>query len=96
MDCSPPGCFVLGFSKQKYWSGLACLPPKDLLDPGIKTAPVLSSVLLRGFFTTSATRIVQTGKSGWGQIREREDNEKLLPVENFQRVSLPTQSLSPL
>ena len=94
MDCSPPGGFVLGFSKQEYWSGLPCLPPRYLLNPGIETTPLLSSVLLCGFFTTSATWIVQTGKSGWGQIWE--DNEKLLPVENFQRVSLPTQLLSPL
>ena len=94
MDCSPPGGFVLGFSKQEYWSGLPCLPPRDLLNPGIEITPLLSSVLLCGFFTTSATWIVQTGKSGWGQIWE--DNEKLLPVENFQRVSLPTQLLSPL
>ena len=25
-----------GFSKQEYWSGLPCLPPRDLSNPGIK------------------------------------------------------------
>ena len=25
-------------SRQKYWSGLPCHPPGDLLDPGIKRA----------------------------------------------------------
>ena len=24
----------MGFSRQKYWSGLQCLPPRDLPDPG--------------------------------------------------------------
>ena len=26
----------MGFSRQKYWSGLQCPSPGDLLDPGIK------------------------------------------------------------
>ena len=26
----------VGFSRQEYWSGLPCLPPGDLLHPGIK------------------------------------------------------------
>ena len=28
----------MGFSRQEYWSGLPCLPPGDLPDPGIKPA----------------------------------------------------------
>ena len=38
----------MGFSRHKYWSGLPCPPPGDLLDPGIKQA----SLALAG---TSAT-----------------------------------------
>ena len=26
----------IGFSKQEYWSGLSCSPPRDLPDPGIE------------------------------------------------------------
>ena len=26
----------MGFSSQEYWTGLPCLPPEDLPDPGIK------------------------------------------------------------
>ena len=26
----------MGFSRQEYWSGLACPPPGDLPNPGIK------------------------------------------------------------
>ena len=28
----------MGFSMQEYWSGSPCLPPGDLLDPGIEPA----------------------------------------------------------
>ena len=38
----------MGFSRQQYWSGLPCLPPRDLPDSGIKPAfPALAGV----FFT---------------------------------------------
>ena len=39
----------IGFSRQEYWSGLPCLPPGDLSDPGIETT---SPALAGGFFTT--------------------------------------------
>ena len=39
----------MGFHRQRYWSGLPCLFPRDLPDPGIKpVSPVLSG----WFFTT--------------------------------------------
>ena len=41
-------------SRQEYWSGLQCLPSKDLPDPGIEPM-TLTSPLSGGFFTTSAT-----------------------------------------
>ena len=45
----------LGFSRLEYWSGLACPPPGDLPDPGIKPTSLTSPALAGGFFTTSAT-----------------------------------------
>ena len=36
MDCSPPGSFVYGFSRQEYWSELPFPSPEDLPDPGIE------------------------------------------------------------
>ena len=45
----------LGFSRQEYWSGLPCLPPGDLPDPGIQPASVMSPALAGGFFTTTTT-----------------------------------------
>ena len=41
-----------GFSRQYYWSGLPCLPPGNLPDPGIKPASLLSPALGGRFFTT--------------------------------------------
>ena len=38
MDCIPPGSLDMGFSRQRYCSGLPCPPPGDFLDWGIKPA----------------------------------------------------------
>ena len=38
MDCSPPGCLSMGFSRHEYWSGVPCPLPGDLPDLGIKPA----------------------------------------------------------
>ena len=46
----------MGFSRQQYWSGLPCPPPRDLPDPGIEPESLVSPALAGGFFTTSATR----------------------------------------
>ena len=45
----------MGFSRQKYWSGLPCPPPEDLPDPGIESTSIMSPALAKGFFTSSAT-----------------------------------------
>ena len=42
----------MGFSGQEYWSGMLCLSPGDLPNPGIEPA---SLALAGRFFTTSAT-----------------------------------------
>ena len=40
------------FSRQEYLSGLPFLTPRDLPNPGIKRASLLSSALAGRFFTT--------------------------------------------
>ena len=45
----------MGFSRQESCSGLLCLPPGDLPDPGIKPASLMSPELTGGFFTARAT-----------------------------------------
>jgi len=45
-----PLCMVL--SRQEYWSGLPCPPPRDLPNPGIETMSLMSPALTGGFFTT--------------------------------------------
>ena len=45
----------MGFPRQEYWSGLPLPPPRDLTDPGVEPASLVSPALAGGFFTTSAT-----------------------------------------
>ena len=45
----------MGFSRQKYWSGLPCPPPRGHHNPGIEPVSLMSSSLAGGFFTTSTT-----------------------------------------
>ena len=44
----------MGFSRQEHWNGLPCLPPGDLLDPGIEPGSPASPASADEFFTTSA------------------------------------------
>ena len=53
-DCSRQVPLSMMFSRQEYWSGLPCLLPGDLLDPGIEPVSLMSPALAGGFFTTSA------------------------------------------
>ena len=57
----------MGFSRQEYWSGLPCLSPGYLPDPGIKPAFLLSPALAGRFFTTSAT---WEAPSNWAALPE--------------------------
>ena len=45
----------MGFSRQKYWSGLPCPPPGDLPNPGIEPISLMSLAMAGVFFTTRAT-----------------------------------------
>ena len=49
--CQPP--LAIGFSRQKYWTGLPCSLPGDLPDPGIKPVPFICPAVAGVFFTTS-------------------------------------------
>jgi len=46
----------MGLSGQEYRSGLPCLSPGDLPDPGIEPVSLTSPALADSFFTTSATQ----------------------------------------
>ena len=49
--CQAP--LSMGFSRQKYWSGLPCPPPGHLPDPGIEPESLASPAMAGKFFTTS-------------------------------------------
>ena len=53
----------MGFSRQKYWSGLPCPPPGDLPDPGIEPVSLTSPTLAGRFVTTNTTWEAQTTRS---------------------------------
>ena len=44
-----------GFSRQEYWSGLPCPPPRDFPVPGFEPTSLMSPALASRFFITSAT-----------------------------------------
>ena len=50
VTCQAP--LSMGFSRQEYWTGLLCPPPRDLPEPGIKP---WSLALASRFFTDSTT-----------------------------------------
>ena len=75
----------MGFSRQEYWSGLPCLPPGDLPDPGIKPKS-LTSPVLAGEFTTTLVVVkhIETAhlytvydRLGWGTFCFRVARRKL-------------------
>ena len=34
----------MAFSRQEYWSGLPCFPPRDLPDPGVEPTSLVSCI----------------------------------------------------
>ena len=69
----------IGFSRQEYWSGLSCAPPRDLLSPGTELE---SSALAGGLFP-----IVPTGTPlSWPEGPE--DHQGLSNPGNVVHLSL--------
>ena len=56
-SCQAP--LSMGFSRQEYWSGLPCPSPRDLPDPGIKPASLISPALAGVLFAVSAAWEIQ-------------------------------------
>ena len=44
----------MGFPRQEYWSGLPFPSPRDLPNPGIETAGLMSSAMAGKFFTSES------------------------------------------
>ena len=71
----------MGFSKQKYWSGLPCPPPGDLPNLGVKCMSLKCPALAGMFFTISDTREAHLKsmanlkierEKGWAKRKKRE------------------------
>ena len=65
--------FSMGFSRQKYWSGLPCPPPGDLPDPGIKTASLTSPAVAGRFSTSSAIWEALVNDRHWQEVWRQRD-----------------------
>ena len=81
----------MGFSRQEYWSGLPCLHPGYLADPGIKPVSLMSPALAGMFFTTNSTREALTNKS----VSSVTHSCPTLQPHGLQHTRLPCLSPSP-
>ena len=54
VDLAHQAPLSMRFSRQEHWSGMQCVPPGGLSNPGIKPS-LMSPVLTGRFFVTSAT-----------------------------------------
>ena len=66
VDCQ--ALLSMGFSRQKYWSGLPCPSPMDLPNPGIEPMSLMSPALAGGFFTTNATWEALKGLLSYNEV----------------------------
>ena len=84
----------MGLSRQEYWSGLPCPPPRDPSHPWIELVSLRSPALAGEFFTTSATceahiyshKITKAQPSTTVQLpawKETEEERGLLRAENL-------------
>ena len=91
MDCSPPGSSVHGFSRQEYWSGLPCPPPRDLPDPGIEPTSLMSPALAGGFVSTSTTQeaCIPCKSIYLGPLKEQEPAQGRLHVAHRPHAEFP-------
>ena len=107
MDCSPPVSTSMGFSWQKYLSGLPFLSLGDLSDSGIKPVSLMSSALAGRFFTTSTTNLYcciiyisykchrdRLGPEAWGPLLQCLHLDKLR--QKFHAPHLSSWNLSPV
>ena len=51
------------FSRQEYWGGLLCPPPRDLLDSGMEPMSLMSPASACEFFTVVKPKDKRTGKN---------------------------------
>ena len=74
IDCSPPGSSVHGILQANILECIAVSSSRDLPDPGIKLASLMSLALADGFFTTSAT-----WEALWGMLGLLSTIESIIP-----------------
>ena len=86
MDRSPPGSSVHRILQARILEWVACPPPGDLPDPGIKSASLTFLALAGRFFTTSTTWEAQV------TIGPRNSTPRYIP-KRTESISMSTQKL---
>ena len=59
----------MGFSRQEYWGGSPCPPPRDLSDPRIESMSFMFDALAGRFFTTWEAQLGLF--PGWGKMQKK-------------------------
>ena len=91
MDHSLQGSFAMGFSRQEYCSWFPCLPPGDLLNPGIEPVSLMSPGLVLQNLPANAGGIRNMGsipESGYSWRRKWQPIPVFLPKEPHEQGSL--------
>ena len=78
-----------GFSRQEYWSGLPCLPPGDLPDPGIEKDMQRIADWLSGFTHSCWWRITKkTSVRKRVCVQMQEGSGEGVYLGNFERPGM--------
>ena len=83
VDCSHQAPLSVGFSRQKYWSGLPCPPPGDLPNIGIRYLSLVSPALAGRFFATALSCVVNLGLKVLNESFQKQTTHKFYFVGHF-------------
>ena len=82
--CQDP--LSMGFSRQEYWSGLPCHPPRDLPDPGLEPMSLMSPALVGNFFNTSSIWEAQLIHSNSNNINNKNNTCYVLHIYHLLSI----------
>ena len=77
----------MGFSRQKDWSALPCLPPGALPDSGTEPTSLMSLALAGEFFTTSTTWETQSEGVGRSVVSDPANSRQEYCLYNIIEIA---------
>ena len=83
--CQAP--LTMGFSRQEYWSGLPCPPPRDLPNPGTEPrSPTLQADSLPSEAPRTIFYQFHSFLTFWGQIGTYDLGQSSVSEERYKRL----------